>query len=159
MLWYYLEEGIEDFEDLFLYEDRVTGVVWEQLDEAFFQHGHEDVHGSHQRLTLFWFLISVSHAQDTSATRAQSEPHVVLYNKRYKIKIEIPDLLVVFDKLVKAEQDAQPPCTVVWLQVEANFVHDGRPLAGVVMLDHVVDTCRQLDPEEFKRAFFLYWVI
>ena len=60
-------------------------------------------------------------------------------------------VLVVFDKLVKAEQDAQPPCTVVWLQVEADLVHDGRPLAGVVVLDHVVDTCCQLDPDEFKR--------
>lgn len=67
-------------------------------------------------------------------------------------KIKNSDLLVVFDKLVKAEQDAQPPCTVVWLQVEANLVHDGRPLARVVMLDHVVDTCRQLHPDEFKRA-------
>lgn len=66
---------------------------------------------------------------------------------RYEIKIENQDLLVVFDKLVKAEQDAQPSCTVVWLQVEADLIHDGRPLAGVVMLDHVVDTCCQLDPE------------
>lgn len=68
MLCHYLEEGIQDFEDLFLYEDRVTGVVREQLDKAIFQHGHEDVHGSHQRLAFFWFLISVSH---TSAKRAQ----------------------------------------------------------------------------------------
>lgn len=56
----YLEKGVEDFEDLFLYEDRLTGGVWQQLDTAIFQHGHEDVHGSHERLTLFWFLISVS---------------------------------------------------------------------------------------------------
>lgn len=63
MLRCYLEEGVEDFEDLFLYEDRVTGVVREQLDESFFQHGHEDVHGGHQRLTLLWFLVSVSQPQ------------------------------------------------------------------------------------------------
>lgn len=56
----HLEEGVEDFKDLFLYEDRVGGVVREQLDEAIFQHGHEDVHGRHQRLTFFWFLVSVS---------------------------------------------------------------------------------------------------
>lgn len=65
MLQHYLEEGIEDFEDLLLYEDRVTGVVREQLDKTFFQHRHEDVHGSHQRLALFWFLISVSHISHT----------------------------------------------------------------------------------------------
>lgn len=58
---HYLEEGVQDFEDLFLYEHRFTGVVRDQPDEAVFQHGHEDVHGSHQRLALFWFLISVSH--------------------------------------------------------------------------------------------------
>lgn len=62
---HYLEEGVKDFEDLFLYEDRITGVVREQLDEAFFQHGHEDVHGSHQRLTLFWFLVSVGYISHT----------------------------------------------------------------------------------------------
>lgn len=33
--WDYLEEGVEDFEDLFLNEDRITGVIGEQLDEAF----------------------------------------------------------------------------------------------------------------------------
>lgn len=44
---HYLEEGIEDFEDLFLDQDRVTGVVKQQLDKAVLQHGHEDVHGSH----------------------------------------------------------------------------------------------------------------
>lgn len=67
------------------------------------------------------------------------------------VKIGNSDSLIVFDKLVKAEQDAQPSCTVVWLQVEANLVHDGRPLARVVMLDHVVDTRCQLDPDEFKK--------
>lgn len=60
------------------------------------------------------------------------------------------DLLIVFNQLVKAKQDAKPSCTVVWLQIEANLIHDGRPLAGIVMLDHVVDTCGQLDPEKFK---------
>lgn len=59
----YLEESVEDFEDLFLYEDRLTGVVWQQLDTAVFQHGHEDVHGSHERLTLLRFLVSVSGKQ------------------------------------------------------------------------------------------------
>lgn len=58
-LWRYLEEGVEDFKDLFLYEDRVAGGVRDQLDKAFLHHGHEDVHGSHQRLTFFWFLVSV----------------------------------------------------------------------------------------------------
>lgn len=56
---HYLEEGVQDFEDLFLYEHRVDRVVGEQLDKAVFQHGHEDVHGSYQRYTFFWFLISV----------------------------------------------------------------------------------------------------
>lgn len=72
MLCHYLEEGIEDFKDLFLYEDRVAGVVREQLDKAILQHGHEDVHGSHQRLTLLWLLVSVSqrrgHISHTSTT-------------------------------------------------------------------------------------------
>lgn len=63
----YLEEGIEDFKDLFLYEDRVSRVVREQLDEAFFQHGHENVHGGHQWLTLFWFLVPVSYTRSTSS--------------------------------------------------------------------------------------------
>lgn len=74
------------------------------------------------------------------------------------MKTENSDSLIVFDKLVKAEQDAQPSCTVVWLQVETDLVHDGRPLAGVVMLDHVVDTCCQLDPDKFKRAV-IDWMI
>ncbi len=68
------------------------------------------------------------------------------------MKIKNSNLLIVFDKLVKAEQDAQPSCTVVWLHVEADLVYDGRPLGGVVVLDHVVDTCGQLDPDKFKRA-------
>lgn len=70
----YLEEGIEDFEDLFLYEHRVTRVVGEELDKAVFQHRHEDVHGSHQRLTFFWFFISVSqtNTEVTSAAQAQT---------------------------------------------------------------------------------------
>lgn len=62
------------------------------------------------------------------------------------------DLLIVFHELVKAEQDAEPPCSVVGLQIEANLVHDGGPLARVVMLDHVMDAGGQLYPEEFKRA-------
>lgn len=66
--------------------------------------------------------------------------------RRYEARSETCDSLVVFDELVEAEQDAQPACAVVWLQVEADLVYDGRPLAGVVLFDHVVDTCRQLDP-------------
>lgn len=56
----YLEQGVEDLEDLFLYQDRVTGGVGEQLDEAVLQHGHENVHGSHQGLAFIGFLISVT---------------------------------------------------------------------------------------------------
>lgn len=74
------------------------------------------------------------------------------------MKIENSDLLIVFDKLVKAEQDAQPSGTVVWLQVEAYLVDNGRPLAGVIMLDHMVDACCQLDPDTFKRVI-IDWVI
>ena len=76
---------------------------------------------------------------------------------KYKWKMRT-DVLIVFDKLVKAEQNSKPSCTVVWLQVEANLVHDGRPLAGVVMLDHVMDTCCQLDPDKFKKVVF-DWLI
>lgn len=59
ILFRYLEDGIEDFEDLLLDEDRVGGVVREQLDEALPQHGQEAVHGCHQRLPLLWLLVSV----------------------------------------------------------------------------------------------------
>lgn len=58
-MWCYLEKGIEDFEDLFLYEYRVGGVIWEKPDETVFQHGHEDVHGSDQGLTFLRLLVSV----------------------------------------------------------------------------------------------------
>lgn len=71
----YLKEGIEDFKDLFLYKDRVTRVVREQLDKAFLQHGHEDVHGGHEWLTLFWFLISASY---TSPTKSMLNPYHVV---------------------------------------------------------------------------------
>lgn len=42
----YLKERIKDLEDLFLHQHRVAGGVWQQLDEAVFQHGHEDLHSS-----------------------------------------------------------------------------------------------------------------
>lgn len=61
-------------------------------------------------------------------------------------------LLIVFDELVEAEQDAEPSCAVVGLQIEANLVHDGRPLPRVVMLDHMMDAGCQLYPDKFKRA-------
>lgn len=64
----YLEDGVEDFEDLFLDEDRVGGVVGEQLDEAVPQHGQEDVHGRHQRLTLLWLLVSVQRREVSEIT-------------------------------------------------------------------------------------------
>lgn len=106
----YLEEGVEDFEDLFLYEDRVAGVVREQLDEALFQHGHEDVHGGHQRLALFWLLVSVlihiSHINRMITL-------LLRVTRRYEARSETCDSLVVFDELVEAEQDAQPACAVV----------------------------------------------
>lgn len=60
----YLEEGVEDFKDLFLYENGVSRRFREQLDKTVFQHGHEDVHGSHQRLALFWLLVPVSQNKD-----------------------------------------------------------------------------------------------
>lgn len=63
------------------------------------------------------------------------------------------DSLIVLDQLIEAEQDAQPPCTVVRLQIEAYLVHDGRPFARIVVLDHVVDASCQLDPEELKGQF------
>lgn len=56
----YLEDGVEDFEDLFLDEYGDRGVIREELNEAVSQHGHEDVHGRHQRLTLIGLLVSVS---------------------------------------------------------------------------------------------------
>lgn len=59
LLCRYLEDGVEDFEDLLLDEDRVGGVVREQLVEALPQHWQEAVHGRHQGLTLFWLLVSV----------------------------------------------------------------------------------------------------
>lgn len=61
-------------------------------------------------------------------------------------------LLIVFDQLVEAEQDAEPSCTVVGLEIEANLVHDGRPLPRVVMLDHMVDAGCQLYSDKFKSA-------
>lgn len=51
-------------------------------------------------------------------------------------------LLVVFDELVEAEQDAQPPGDLVRLQVEDDLFHEVRPLVGVVLLDHVMDARR-----------------
>lgn len=60
-MWCYLEESIEDFEDLLLYQNRVTRVVREELDKTTLKHGHEKFHGGYQRLTLFWFFVSVSH--------------------------------------------------------------------------------------------------
>lgn len=62
------------------------------------------------------------------------------------------DLLIVFDQLVEAEQDAEPSRAVVRLQIEANLVHDGGPLPRVVMLDHMVDAGCQLYPDRFKSA-------
>lgn len=56
----YLKEGVEDFEDLLLHQHRVTRGVWQQLDETVFQHGHEDLHGSNQGLTLIRFLVPVT---------------------------------------------------------------------------------------------------
>lgn len=70
--------------------------------------------------------------------------------------IASPDLLIVLDELVKAEQDAQPSRSVVRLQVEADLVHDRRPLARVVMLDHVVDTCGQLNSDKFKSTLVTF---
>lgn len=57
-------------------------------------------------------------------------------------------LLIVLDQLVEAEQDTQPTGAVVRLQVVADLVHDGRPLAGVVVLDHVMNARRELYPEQ-----------
>lgn len=59
-------------------------------------------------------------------------------------------VLVVFDELVEAEQDAQPAADLVRLQVEDDLFHDARPLVGVVLLDHVMDARRQLDPASIK---------
>lgn len=56
-------------------------------------------------------------------------------------------LLVVLHQLVEAEQDAQPTGGVVGLQVEADLVHDGRPLVGVIVFDHVVDAGGELHSE------------
>lgn len=85
--WPHLEKGIKNFEDLFLYQDRVTGVVREKLDETLFQHGHKDVHRSHQRLTLFRFLISVSHRSAISHTSTMAAfCHVVWQNVHYTPK-------------------------------------------------------------------------
>lgn len=53
-------------------------------------------------------------------------------------------LLVILHQLVEAQKDAQPVCTVVRLQVEANLVHDSRPSTGVVVLDHVVNASCEL---------------
>lgn len=61
-------------------------------------------------------------------------------------------LLIVFDQLVEAEQDAEAYCPVVGLQIEANLVHDGRPLPRVVVLDHVVDAGCQLYSDQVKSA-------
>lgn len=60
-------------------------------------------------------------------------------------------ILVVFDQLVEAEQDAQPAADLVRLQVEDDLLHDVGPLVGVVLLDHVMDARRQLDPAVNKR--------
>lgn len=145
MCIHYLEKGVENFEDLFLHKHRVNGVVGEELDKAVFQHGHEDVHGSHQRLTFFWFLISVGHtAHVVSNTTWMQCRMTQLSNKS--------DLLIVFDQLVEAEQDAEAYCPVVRLQIEANLVHNGRPLPRVVMLDHMVDAGCQLYSDEVKSA-------
>lgn len=62
------------------------------------------------------------------------------------------NLLIVFDQLVEAEQDAEPSCTVVGLQIEANLVHNSCPLPRVVMLDHMVDAGCQLYPDKFKKC-------
>lgn len=79
-------------------------MVLEQLDEAVLKHGHEDVHGCHQRLSLFWFLISESNMnvvlilpQNMARKREQKTSRMKSQNS-----------LVVFDELVEAKQDAQP---------------------------------------------------
>lgn len=56
----------------------------------------------------------------------------------------MPLLLVILHQLVEAQQDAQPACTVVRLQVKADLVHDSCPSTGVVMLDHVVNASCEL---------------
>lgn len=65
-------------------------------------------------------------------------------------------VLVVFDELVEAEQDAQPAADLVRLQVEDDLLHDVGPLVGVVLLDHVVDARCQLDPASVKRVGRLF---
>lgn len=88
-------------------------MVREQLDEAVFQHGHEDVHGRHQRLTFFWFLVSVSTKGGVNKHHVSVNPTCCCVIKWYQTQSEHLDLLVVFDKLVEAEQNAQPSCAVV----------------------------------------------
>ena len=57
----YLKQGVDDLKDLLLNQNRVAGWIRQQLDEAILQHGHEDVHGSHQRLAFVWFLVPIEH--------------------------------------------------------------------------------------------------
>lgn len=78
-------------------------MVREQLDEAVLKHGHEDVHGRHQRLPLFRFLVSES---KTSHKCGSQERKNIFFNP--PLGTRSIDLLVVFDELVEAEQDAQP---------------------------------------------------
>lgn len=90
--------------------------------------------------------------KEVSTNTMSVNPTFCCVLKQYQAQNKHLDLLVVFDKLVEAEQYAQPSCAVVWLQVEADLVHDGRPLAWVVLLDHVVDACCQLDPADIKKG-------
>lgn len=67
----YLKESVEDLEDLLLDKYRVAGGIGQELDETVLQHGHEDLHGCHQRATLVWLLVPTQRT-----TQCQPELHL-----------------------------------------------------------------------------------
>lgn len=105
-------------------------------------------------LMKIWFssqkLINVEKFITWTLHNASLKKNRQPYLTKTKQKQKKNNSLIVLNQLVETEQDAEPPCTVVWLQIEAYLVHNGCPLARIVMLDHVVDACCQLDPEEFR---------
>jgi len=94
-------------------------------------------------LSTSTFLVETLQQLKDPVQRLRGMFRLVRKKKRNKISLPMYSL-VCFDQLVESQQAAIPAAAVLRLEVYANFVHDGGPASGKVVLDDGSQTHGQL---------------